>query len=285
MHWMAGRYTLLDSAPDGDSIHFIPDDAAAALNGTPAVKRHPDGGIILRLDGIDALETHYLASGGLGILRQPAPWPEHAAAALLTFLGFEEVRRHSDERIIASRPLATRGAIAVRRIDKYGRAVVFAFRGQFHAAHASRFELTPDVVRSSVNWHQLRHGHAFPIFYQDMSPALMALCSDAARAAQGEGLGFWPKDRTHSGFSLTSLDALKNEALLLPKLFRRLVDHVGGNGGRLSLATFHALLEAKVGQVSLWREQCSASFADLVEIDGAALRLLIAPDEMAFAED
>jgi len=255
------------------------------LRDAPAVKRHPDGGITLRLDGIDALETHYLASSGLGVLRQPAPWPDHAAAALLTFLGFEEVRRHSDERIIASRPLATRGAIAVRRTDKYGRAVAFAFRGQFHVAHASRFELTPEVVRSSANWHQLRYGHAYPIFYQDMSPALMTLCSDAARAAQAEGQGFWPEDRTHGGFALTSLDALKNEALMLPKLFRRLVDHVGGNGGQLSLATFSAFLETKVGQVSLWRRQCSASFADLVEIDGTALRLLIAPDEMAFAED
>ena len=195
------------------------------------------------------------------------------------------MRRHSDERIIASRPLATRGAIAVRRTDKYGRAVAFAFRGQFHVAQASRFELTPEVVRSSANWHQLRYGHAYPIFYQDMSPDLMTLCSDAARAAQAEGQGFWPEDRTHGGFALTSLDALKNEALLLPKLFRRLVDHVGGNGGQLSLATFSAFLETKVGQVFLWRRQCSASFADLVEIDGAALRLLIAPDEMAFAED
>ncbi|MHB8353470.1 MAG: hypothetical protein ACYDCF_03410, partial [Burkholderiales bacterium] len=87
------------------------------------------------------------------------------------------------------------------------------------------------------------------------------------------------------GFALTSLEALRHEAVLLPKLFRRLVDHVGGNGGQLSLTTFHAFLETRVGQVSLWRQQCSASFADLVEIDGAALRLLIAPDEIAFAEN
>ncbi len=281
---MAGRYTLLDSAPDGDSILFIPDDDTL-LHNASAVKRHPDGGITLRLDGMDALETHYLASGGLGVLRQPTPWPDRAAAALLTFLGFTEVQRHNDERIVASRPLATRGAIAVRRIDKYGSAVGLAFGGEFHVARASRFGLTPEVVRSSANWHQLRYGHAYPIFYQDMPPALMAICSDASRAAQAEGLGFWPQDRTHGGFALTSLEALQHEAVLLPKLFRRLVDHVGGNGGQLSLTTFHAFLETRVGQVSLWRQQCSASFADLVEIDGAALRLLIAPDEIAFAEN
>jgi endonuclease YncB( thermonuclease family) len=282
---MAGRYTLLDSAPDGDSIHFVPDDDADLVRDAPAIKRHPNGGITLRLDGVDALETHYLASGGLGVLRQPAPWPDRAALSLLTFLGFDEVRRHSDERIIASQPLATRGAIAVRRIDKYGRAVAFAFRGQFRASRTGHFELTPEVVRSSVNWHQLRHGHAYPIFYQDMSPALMALCSEASRAAQAERLGFWPEDRTHGGFALTSLDALKREALLLPKLFRRLVDHVGGNSGQLSLTTFRAFLEARIGQVSLWRESCSVSFADLVAIDGAALRLLVPPEDIAFAED
>jgi endonuclease YncB( thermonuclease family) len=282
---MAGRYTLLDSAPDGDSIHFIPDDDADLMREAPAVKRHPDGGITLRLDGVDALETHYLASGGLGVLRQPEPWPDRAALSLLTFLGFEAVRRHSDERIITCLPLATRGAVAVRRVDKYGRAVAFAFRGHFRVARAGRFELTPEVVRSSANWHQLRHGHAYPIFYQDMPPALMALCSEASRAAQSEGLGFWPEDRTHGGFALTSLDALKHEALLLPKLFRRLVDHVGGNGGQLSLTTFPAFLETKVGQVCLWREPCNVSFTDLVDIEGAALRLLVAPEDIAFAED
>ncbi len=113
----------------------------------------------------------------------------------------------------------------------------------------------------------------------------MALCSEAARAAQAEGLGFWPEDRTHGGFALTSLDALKHEALLMPKLFRRLVDHVGGNGGQLSLTTFRTFLETRVGQVCLWRQSCSVSFADLVEIEGAALRLLVAPEDIAFAED
>ncbi len=249
------------------------------------MKRHPDGGITLRLDGIDALETHYLATGGLGVLRQPAPWSERAADALLTFLGFEKIRRHSDERIIASQPLATRGAIALRRIDKYGRAVAFAFRGQFRLAHSSRLELSTKVIRSSANWHQLRYGHAYPIFYQDMAPALMEICSAAARAAQAEGLGFWPHDRTHGGFALTSLDALKQEALLLPKLFRRLVDHVGGNGGHLSLATFGALLETKVGVVRLWRQHCSVAFADLVEVNEPTLRLMVVPDEIAFSED
>ncbi len=282
---MAGRYTLLDSAPDGDSIHFIPDDDTDLARQAPGVKRHPNGGITLRLDGVDALETHYLASGGLGVLRQPAPWPDRAALSLLTFLGFSEVRRHSDERIIASQPLATRGAIAMRRVDKYGRAVAFVFRGEFRMAPSGRFALTPEVVRSSANWHQLRQGHAYPIFYQDMSPALMALCSEAACAARAEGLGFWPEDRTHGGFALTSLDALKGEALLLPKLFRRLVDHVGSNGGQLSLATFRAFLETQVGPVCLWREPCSVAFAELVEVEGAELRLLVAPEDIAFAED
>ena len=281
---MAGRFTLLDSAPDGDSIHFIPDDDTDLARHTPGVKRHPNGGITLRLDGVDALETHYLASGGLGVLRQPAPWPDRAALSLLTFLGFSEVRRHSDERIIASLPLATRGAIAMRRVDRYGRAVAFVFRGECRMA-SGRFALTPEVVRSSANWHQLRHGHAYPIFYQDMPPTLMALCSEAACAARAEGLGFWPEDRTHGGFALTSLDALKGEALLLPKLFRRLVDHVGGNGGQLSLATFQAYLETRVGPVCLWREPCSVSFAELVAVEGAALRLLVAPEDIAFAED
>ncbi|MDE2343985.1 MAG: thermonuclease family protein [Betaproteobacteria bacterium] len=251
----------------------------------PGLRRHPDGGLTVRLDGIDAPETHYLASGGLGVLRQPSPWPDRAAAALLEFLGFQRVGRHSDERVVSAEPPAVAGAIALRRADKYGRAVAFAFRGRFRISSSQRFALTAPVVRSSANWHLLTQGLAYPVFYQDMPQPLLELMGRAGHEARAAGLGLWPHDRSHDGFTLASLDALQREALLWPKLFRRLVDHVGGNGGQLSLAAFGAYLESEVGVVRLWQAGCDAAFTSLVSVEQASVRLLVPPEAIAFAED
>lgn len=275
---------MLDSAPDGDSIRFLPDHPDQVSDRWPGLRRHPDGGLGVRLDGVDAPETHYLAAGGLGVLRQPPPWPDRAAAALLDFLGFRTVGRHSDGRVVSAQPAAVAGAIAVRRVDKYGRAVAFAFRGRFRLAGRSRFALTAAVVRSSVNWRLLEAGLAYPVFYQDMPVPLLELLAGAAREARTAGRGLWPHDRSHDGFSLSSLAALEND-LLWPKLFRRLVDHVGSNGGSLSLAAFGAFLDAEVGRVRLWQSACDAAFADLVAVDDGILRLMTPPEALAFAED
>lgn len=275
----------MNTAPDGDSLHFLPDHPDSLVQNWPDLRRHPDGAITVRLDGVDAPETHYLASGGLGVLRQPAPWPEMAAESLLRFLGFAALRRRSDECIVATTPAAVHGAIALRRVDRYGRAVAFAFRGHVSLPPAGRLTLTAPVVESSANWQLLWQGLAYPVFYQDMPDGLKAHLCQASRAAQSAGRGLWPQDCTRSGFALTSLDALQCQGLLWPKLFRRLVDHVGGNGGRLSLSSFGALLEAEVGSVLLWEQACPVDFADLVALEGNRLRLLVAPDAIAFAED
>jgi endonuclease YncB( thermonuclease family) len=276
---------LLDTAPDGDSIHFLPEDCQGLTRLEPLLKTHPDGGITLRLDGIDALETHYLAPGGLGVLRQPPPWPERSAEALLQFLGFEAVQRRADERIFAARPAVIQGAIALRRVDKYGRGVGFAFRGRLRLPNHRPLVASPSVLRTSANWHLLRHGQAYPTFYQDMPEAMLCPLAEASATAQREGLGHWPFDRTHRGFTLDSLESLKQEALLLPKLFRRLADFVGGNGGRLSLAGFRENLQVEVGAVRLWPQNCNVEFADLLEVRGQNLRLLVPPDTVRFAND
>ena len=58
---LAGTFRILSTEPDGDSIRFYPDDPAAwaPVPGPNAVRTNAGGGAQLRLDGIDALETHY----------------------------------------------------------------------------------------------------------------------------------------------------------------------------------------------------------------------------------
>jgi hypothetical protein len=69
---LAGTFRILDTEPDGDSIRFYPADPAewSKVPGEHQVRTNASGGAQLRLDGIDALETHYSPLGGTP-LHQP----------------------------------------------------------------------------------------------------------------------------------------------------------------------------------------------------------------------
>jgi hypothetical protein len=51
----------------------------------------------------------------------------------------------------------------------------------------------------------------------------------------------WPGEKTTAGFDVTGLDVLENDVVIVPKLFRRLVDYL--NLGDDSMAGFPAFLD------------------------------------------
>lgn len=53
-----GRFPIHGSEPDGDSIRFVPDDPAVLTAAATGVRLGAAGGAQVRLDAIDALETH-----------------------------------------------------------------------------------------------------------------------------------------------------------------------------------------------------------------------------------
>src|SRR3954453_12468193 len=91
---LAGSFHVAGSQPDGDSIHFRPDDPAdwAKVPGATAVRRNASGVAQMRLDAIDALETHYAPPGGHE-LHQPLELAHAAAEGLLEWIGFSDVKR------------------------------------------------------------------------------------------------------------------------------------------------------------------------------------------------
>src|SRR3954470_9352823 len=94
---LAGTFHVLGSEPDGDSIRFRPNDPAdwEKVPGATAVRRNVNGAAQLRLDAIDALETHYAPPGGR-IEHQPLGLAHAAAAELLDWLGFSGVVRDGE---------------------------------------------------------------------------------------------------------------------------------------------------------------------------------------------
>jgi hypothetical protein len=54
-----GNFRIVGAAPDGDSVRFYPTDRKAFAKAGLSVRLNSRGGVQLRLEGIDALETHY----------------------------------------------------------------------------------------------------------------------------------------------------------------------------------------------------------------------------------
>ena len=165
MTLIKGEYRVVGAAPDGDSVRFYPDAADAWERAGLNVRPNAAGGAQLRLEGIDALETHYTpAVGDLRNLHQPHDLGRAAAAELLRLLGFEEVVRRDDEVVTSATPATRPGHIYTRFADKYGRAVAFAYAGTTDQPDLAAVFLDAAALAGSVNQQLLASGLEYPTY-------------------------------------------------------------------------------------------------------------------------
>lgn len=280
-----GQYRIVGAAPDGDSIRFYPDDRNAFFKAHIRVHANNAGGVQLRLDGIDALETHYQPNmGNLGVQHQPPPFADDASAELLSFLGFSKVVRDPNQTVTSARPSAVSGYILTRFADKYGRAVAFAFKGPNRRADGSQIHLDVALTRQSANYRLLERGLAYPTYYSKLFPDIRQELTKAVLGARKAGRGLWPSDVTTHGFRLKNLSTITDSAVILPKLFRRLLDYLAINDGSASLGGFKAYLAARDDRLLILSSGHFTGFDFVVEVNGQTVRLTNPPEDLVFQE-
>jgi endonuclease YncB( thermonuclease family) len=279
-----GSYRILHSQPDGDSIHFFPDDAEAFAKLRVNAHLSAAGSVQLRLDGIDALETHYTprAHGGF-TQHQPLPLAHGAADRLLALLGFGDVKRDR-ETITSATPDETPGHILTRFADKYGRPVAFAYAGRGEETDLAQVRVTEATLRASVNHALLTEGLVYPTFYSKLYPDLRTGLTAAARTARDAGLGVWGGDATTSGATVTGLADLNDHIVILPKLFRRLVDYLALSPGEVSLDRFTAFLATRDDRLFILSEGHATGFDTITAVSGQKIRLTHPPEDLVFME-
>lgn len=279
-----GTFRLAGTSPDGDSVRFYPDDPDAWRQAGLKVRVNAKGGVQLRLDGIDALETHYRPRSGRQ-WRQPVEPGEAAASALLKHLGFKSVQRDEDDTVTSSDPSGCAGYILTRFADIYGRPVSFAFRGSRRTRSDRRVWLDVTTVKASANYQLLAKGLVYPTFYSKLYPDVREAMADAAMKARKSHDGVWADDVTLPGFTLHSRDELEQEYVLLPKLFRRLVDYLGlDNTGKVSLKRFDEYLATRDDKLFTVPTGHATSLDTLVEIHRQQVRLTVSPEQIVFLE-
>ncbi|MFH7598130.1 nuclease [Streptomyces racemochromogenes] len=303
---ITGTFRAKGLKPDGDTVSFTPDhvDDWKLVPGVRPVVPKWDGSASIRLEGIDALETHYGDKDSpLGIQHQPLGLAHEAADALLGLIGFTDFHRPvippgqehrpEDEKITSTIPEVTHGYILTRGADVFGRCVALVGTDFQPAPNGYRVEVDEQMLRNTANYKLMEAGLVYPTYYSEFPELLRASLTAAAPAAATHDpkKGVWARDATTapSGVKIADLSSLTDDAtgaVILPKLFRRLKDYLDLNPSNASLACFRAYLAgASDDQYYLQgKPKVYRGMHHIVEVDGDTVRMTHGPEEIVFVE-
>jgi endonuclease YncB( thermonuclease family) len=217
--------------PDGDTVKFRP-DTPALVEGLPRRSGTPADlglrGVSVRLEAIDALETHF------GDAHQELAGATAARDLLLATLGFRNVRFFEDQpnRVESADRDSLPGHVLSNGIDANGRVIGFVYPGDASddasATDGDTVFLDEALVDESVNALLLGQGLVYPAFYGTLPATLRTHLSAASRNARAADppLGIWPRATGDpDGTAQVTGPAQLQTLVIWPKLFRRIVPY------------------------------------------------------------
>lgn len=222
---ITGQLVIERYEPDGDSARFIADQPEhyASLHRGYKVRPSPrDGSVQLRLEGIDAPETHY------GDAAQPLG--NEARDRFLSLLGFGGIEYKADGKtVLHSAPQTVPCTILSKAADVHGRPISYLI-AQHHGQDGHQGTLGPARLEHTVNYAMVKAGYAYPLCYSSMPKAHRSAFRSAAHAARKVRAGVWARDES-TGFKLNDQHSIDGGgSLIFPKLFRRCTDFLKTQG-------------------------------------------------------
>jgi hypothetical protein len=277
-----GRYQVVNYSPDGDSIRFEADDSALfqQLDGPPAeinARNH----VQLRIEAIDALETHFTPPSGGGTYHQPLKLAQAARDDLLAFVGITDVEWDSAERTVLSAKDGKRSYILSRAVEKNRRPIALVFTGNPPKKDGSAVHLDAALLKKSYNYSSLQKGLTYATYYQGLFKDLRETMTAAAAAARAAKRGVYKIDATNAGITATSLRVVTKDKAIMPKLFRRVVEYMVNYGTAVG---FKDKLEQSQEPVLDLIEANFTHFDTFIDqADGSAkIRMTRKPEELVF---
>lgn len=233
-----GRFHIRGFKPDGDSVRFSADRKELFVGLRRDYKSiSTTGDFQLRLEGIDAPETHYgLECQPFGVL---------ARDRLLALLGFTDIK-HLEEKVISCEPELVPGAVLTQGFDLHGRPISYALLGeQPDLVDGTDMLVGVELLGRTLNAQMIQQGFAYPLLYTSTPTTHRDWLRDQALAARERKLGVWAVDSSRE-FKLldrTSICATTG-ALIYPKFFRRSIDYLRQTGSGQFGGDFAAWLSA-----------------------------------------
>ncbi|WP_239377316.1 MULTISPECIES: lamin tail domain-containing protein [unclassified Frankia] len=275
--------------PDGDTVKFLP-DTPALVERLPRRSGRPPGinghGISVRLEAIDALETHF------GETHQELAGANAARDELLRLLGFTNIVFFPDlpNNVQSADQDSLRGHVLSNGIDGNGRLIAFVYPGEHPGPDGASVFADNALIDQSVNAALLTTGHVYPAFYATLPAALrnhLAGISRAARAAR-DAAGLWPRATADPNGAATIANLADLQQLVLwPKLFRRIVPYLAA--GFTSFDGFDAWLRTDTvnrdDALFLLDRHESGNLHDVIHAEEHRVQLTVWPEDFIIGPD
>ncbi|MFN8491783.1 MAG: hypothetical protein U0350_29555 [Caldilineaceae bacterium] len=251
-----GSFHVVGYSPDGDSLMFKADNPVhweKIINEDneqrfreKLASAKDQGAVQLRLQGLDAPETHFkpsegadpalIASKPVGEFRQPSDLGNQATTGFLKFLGVKNTTwktvfngsylakatiTQNGQDVVVTQKLADTipGYIVTRDIELNGRPVAWVFKGATplaDGAAVSQDTLT-DLAEQSANYYLLQQGLVYPYFFMTLQAKLRNKLSAAVTQAQATamaatGTNLWRSDKSIPGLTLTDIKTITQQS-------------------------------------------------------------------------
>jgi endonuclease YncB( thermonuclease family) len=273
--------------PDGDTVKFAPDtpalvdDLPRPSGGEPDINQR---GISVRLEAIDALETHFNGA------HQELDGANAARDALLSALGFTGVTFFADapNNVESADQDRVRGHVLSNGIDANGRLIGFVEPGDATEPDGMQIFLDDTRARGTVNAALLAGGLVYPALYSTLPASLRAEFAQTARQARAAGLGIWPRATADPDGPAQVAGLQQLETLVIwPKLFRRLVPYLAT--GATTFDGFGAWLQEdpvnRDDEIVLTGRTEPQRLHDVVDAAGDHVQLTAWPEDFVITPD
>lgn len=273
--------------PDGDTVKFLP-DSPALIETLPRPSGRPPNinrrGISVRLEAIDALETHFEES------HQEDAGAYAARDELLRLLGFTNVRFWEDlpNKVQSADQDSLRGHVLTNGIDANGRLIAFVYAGDHPGTDGATVFIDGPLVDRSANGQLLAGGLVYPAFYATLPGELRTHLAEVSQAARRKATGIWPRSTADPNGAATVPDLAGLERLVIwPKLFRRIVPYLAA--GFTDFDGFDAWLRADAvhrdDQLFLIPKLERGNLHDVVKGSGQQIQLTMWPEDFIISPD
>jgi len=271
---IAGTFHVKGFQPDGDSIRFQANKPEnwdffqwAAVADKNAKKKQ------LRVEAIDAMETHYVG------YHQPRPFALAAMEALLELINIKNVTYSLALTQIVDAEDGKAGFIASADVDRFGRPVSYLFPKNAKLTDGTILDSSALPVEDSINFQLAREGLVYPTFYTTTDRSFAEKIRAVVARARKTRRGLWAIDRT-SDFTLWDIRTLEEDILLLPKLFRRLVSFFDGYSDFGKLEEYMA---KQRDNLTLWDGTKKKSLAELMKFTSRRIQMKTPVEDILFS--
>lgn len=255
-----GKFKPNAGVPDGDSVRF-------EANNTNLFKKL-EGRPIMLGTGVETLNTVQLRFEGIDAIEKGATHPlaVEAKENMFKLIGYNKDTNPE--------PI---GYILSRMTDPHGRPVSFVFAGTSPKADGSSVYLDATLLGKSVNFHQIKDGFAYPLYYNTLFASLRNKFNKALSFAKQKNKGYWPTDKTKIGVTVQNEDSLKTIAPIWPKLWRRLQEYLRNNS---SMTGFHEFIADKNERLIILPLVEERGLQDIVKVAGKKVSLTEKPENI-----